>query len=399
MRTGVGQSQTNQDCISPERARNPLQGMRQMMPQGQAANCRFTDEVFAGGVIRIRATCPGPGGGAGGGQMSLEGSFTATTLQATLSVRAQGANPAMPGATGMNMSAEVRAAASAIVPPAHGRATVSESIGRRRGALFSPLAAARTGDRGGGAENKAGGSAAGNSAGAELGAPGAGASGAPATGAGRVGNGDDGDGARDARRTAGGAGAAARAAGAVADQSPVHHSGAGRQPVAGYRRRLAKRQLPVRRHQLVRRRHPDPRDLPGARRRGPGGDGDGGQLHRDHARRQALGHRHGTEHDRGARHAADAGHQHDQGPPLRASALPDPNGGRRNEELVRRGNRRLAARRLQFAGRRAATAPPARNGADAAGNAAGAQAGRPVRPRRRPPATRTPNQFSRANGK
>lgn len=108
IRAGIGQSQTNQDCISAERARNPLQEMRQMMSQGQAANCRFTDEVFGGGVIRIRATCPGPGGQAGGGQMSLEGSFTATTLQATLSVRAQGANPAMPGATGMNMSAEIR---------------------------------------------------------------------------------------------------------------------------------------------------------------------------------------------------------------------------------------------------------------------------------------------------
>jgi hypothetical protein len=109
MRSGVGQSQTNRDCLTPERARNPLQQMREMMSRGQAANCRFTDEVFGGGVIRIRATCPGPGGQAsGGGQVSLEGSFTATTLQATLSISAQGANPAMPGATGMNMTAEVR---------------------------------------------------------------------------------------------------------------------------------------------------------------------------------------------------------------------------------------------------------------------------------------------------
>ncbi|MEA3014461.1 MAG: hypothetical protein QOD42_3006 [Sphingomonadales bacterium] len=108
LRSGVGRSQTNQDCITPERARNPLAQMRQMMSQGQAANCRFTDEVFGGGVIRIRATCPGPGGQAsGGGTVSLEGSFTATTLQATLSVNATGGSPAVPGATGMNMSAEI----------------------------------------------------------------------------------------------------------------------------------------------------------------------------------------------------------------------------------------------------------------------------------------------------
>jgi hypothetical protein len=109
IRSGIGRSQTSQDCITPERARNPLAQMREMMAQSSAANCRFSDEVFGGGVIRIRATCPGPGGqAAGGGSVSMEGSFTATTLNVTFSVNAQGGNPGMPGATGMNMSAEIR---------------------------------------------------------------------------------------------------------------------------------------------------------------------------------------------------------------------------------------------------------------------------------------------------
>jgi hypothetical protein len=108
IRSGVGRTQTNQDCLTPERARNPRQDMRQMMAQGRAANCRFTDQVFGGGVIRIRATCPGPAGQGSSAQVSMEGSFTGTTLQATLAISAQGANPAMPGATGMRMTADIR---------------------------------------------------------------------------------------------------------------------------------------------------------------------------------------------------------------------------------------------------------------------------------------------------
>jgi hypothetical protein len=107
LRSQVGRAQTNQECMTPERARNPVQQMRQMMAQGQTANCRFSDEVFGGGVIRIRATCPGPNG-QGSGTVSVEGTFTATTIQATLSVSAEGANPAMPGATGMRMTADIR---------------------------------------------------------------------------------------------------------------------------------------------------------------------------------------------------------------------------------------------------------------------------------------------------
>jgi hypothetical protein len=41
--------------------------------------------------------------------VSLEGSYTETTLEANLTMNAQGAaNAAMPGVTGMNMAAEMR---------------------------------------------------------------------------------------------------------------------------------------------------------------------------------------------------------------------------------------------------------------------------------------------------
>jgi hypothetical protein len=103
LRSAMSQSQPARSCLTAEEARNPLAQMREMVVQGQAANCRFTDEVFGGGVIRIRATCPGSGG-RGGGQMSMEGSFTATTLNATLTAR--GSSPRVPGAT-MNMTAEI----------------------------------------------------------------------------------------------------------------------------------------------------------------------------------------------------------------------------------------------------------------------------------------------------
>jgi hypothetical protein len=108
IRNQVGQSQTNQDCLTAERARNPIQEMREAMSRGQAASCRFTDEVFGGGVIRIHATCPGAVGEGSSGQIAMEGSFTATTLQATLTLNVRGTNPAVPGATGMRVTAELR---------------------------------------------------------------------------------------------------------------------------------------------------------------------------------------------------------------------------------------------------------------------------------------------------
>jgi hypothetical protein len=105
-RSQIGRQETMRDCMTPERARDPLAQMREMMSQGPAANCQFTDQVFAGGVIRIRATCPGLSGQGPGGQMSMEGSFTATTARMTLAISAPPFDSAVPGAIGMRMTAD-----------------------------------------------------------------------------------------------------------------------------------------------------------------------------------------------------------------------------------------------------------------------------------------------------
>lgn len=103
----VGQTQTGSECLTPEQARDPLAQMRRMMAsQGPTANCNFTDQVFSGGTIRIRGTCPAPGGGSA--EISLEGTFTATTMQATMTVNAQApAAAASQGVTGMRVTAEM----------------------------------------------------------------------------------------------------------------------------------------------------------------------------------------------------------------------------------------------------------------------------------------------------
>jgi hypothetical protein len=104
--TQVGQSRSTSECLTAEQARDPLAQMRQMMAQqGATANCRFSDQTFSGGTIRVHATCPAAAGGSA--EVSLEGSFTETTMQATMTMNAQGpASAAMPGVTGMRIVAE-----------------------------------------------------------------------------------------------------------------------------------------------------------------------------------------------------------------------------------------------------------------------------------------------------
>jgi hypothetical protein len=107
IRARAGMAQTTRECLTAEAARDPLAQMRRMVSQGHAGNCNFSDQVFAGGTIHVRGTCSPPGGGTA--EVTLEGSFTETTLQANLTMNAQGpANAAMPGVTSMNMAAEVR---------------------------------------------------------------------------------------------------------------------------------------------------------------------------------------------------------------------------------------------------------------------------------------------------
>ena len=73
--------QTESRCITPEEAANPTRGM--MNPGGDAQGCTFTDQTFAGGVIRMAGSCPAPAGG-GSVRTSLTGTYTATTMEAQI---------------------------------------------------------------------------------------------------------------------------------------------------------------------------------------------------------------------------------------------------------------------------------------------------------------------------
>jgi hypothetical protein len=80
-RAMMAQPQTRSECMTPEQAANPAQ--RMMNPEGSGNACQLSDSTFAGGTIRLRGTCQAPGRGTS--QTSTEGTFTATTIQATIS--------------------------------------------------------------------------------------------------------------------------------------------------------------------------------------------------------------------------------------------------------------------------------------------------------------------------
>ena len=92
MRTQMGQPQTQSSCITPEQAANPAGAIVNPGPGGPA--CQFSESTFAGGVINVRGTCPGQGG-QGAVQMSLQGSYTATTMEGTMSTAVQGGPQSM----------------------------------------------------------------------------------------------------------------------------------------------------------------------------------------------------------------------------------------------------------------------------------------------------------------
>lgn len=108
MQAQLNREQTNRTCITADQAANPLRQFREMMTRGQpGAACTTDEDTFANGVIRIRVTCRSSNGQPGTGTMSMEGSFTDTTLQARMNINAEG-----PGAGGaaqsLRMTTEIR---------------------------------------------------------------------------------------------------------------------------------------------------------------------------------------------------------------------------------------------------------------------------------------------------
>lgn len=89
------QQPSRSHCITPQQAANPLQGLAN--PTGEAQGCTFTDQTFAGGVIRVTSACPAPTG-QGQVRTTLEGTYTATTLEARLNMEGPTGAPAGAGA-------------------------------------------------------------------------------------------------------------------------------------------------------------------------------------------------------------------------------------------------------------------------------------------------------------
>jgi hypothetical protein len=112
IRSRAGRPDAGRACLTEEQARRFLEFTRQLVSQGQAANCRFTEEVYANGTLRQNSTCPAGGppgvpGAPGGNQTStLEGRFTATTFNATLNT--QGPNVMAPGGGEMRATVALR---------------------------------------------------------------------------------------------------------------------------------------------------------------------------------------------------------------------------------------------------------------------------------------------------
>jgi hypothetical protein len=95
MRTQLAsQTQTQSDCMTAQEAANPAGNIVNAGTQG-GAGCQFSESTFAGGNINVRGTCTGPGG-PGSMRMTLEGTYTATTMDARISTEMQ-APPGMPG--------------------------------------------------------------------------------------------------------------------------------------------------------------------------------------------------------------------------------------------------------------------------------------------------------------
>jgi len=105
MRAMMGQPRTMSSCMSPEEAANPTN--RIMNPEGGTAPpCTYTENVFSGGTIRVHGSCTPPMGGTM--QMNMDGSYTATTMQATLNQEMH-APPGRPGPQTIRVSGNMTA--------------------------------------------------------------------------------------------------------------------------------------------------------------------------------------------------------------------------------------------------------------------------------------------------
>jgi hypothetical protein len=77
--------QIEYDCVTPQEAANPMEGIRQQLIHDQPnLSCEPTAQQFSDGRIRIALDCHGLNGQADQ-QMALVGTFTVNSLQAAVS--------------------------------------------------------------------------------------------------------------------------------------------------------------------------------------------------------------------------------------------------------------------------------------------------------------------------
>jgi len=94
----ASQRTTQSQCITAEMARNPS---RNMMGRQNPAGCEFSDTTWAGGTIRVRATCRPPGSPTV--QMTLEGTYGAEQINSRINM-----NMEMPNPTGAGGPIQIR---------------------------------------------------------------------------------------------------------------------------------------------------------------------------------------------------------------------------------------------------------------------------------------------------
>jgi uncharacterized protein DUF3617 len=98
LRAMMNRPETNRDCMTADQAANPLRDLRAGMRQGMSSmgaqlNCEFANnDTFAGGTIRITATCR-PRTGPGQARLLMEGGYTATSMDSRFTWTFEGPNP------------------------------------------------------------------------------------------------------------------------------------------------------------------------------------------------------------------------------------------------------------------------------------------------------------------
>jgi hypothetical protein len=114
MRARMGTPQTISQCMTPQQAANPTGNM--MNPGGRPNGCQYTENTFSGGTIRVHGSCQQPG--AGSVRMTLDGSYTATTMAAQMTQEMH-APPGTPGPQAINVSGPLTARRIGDCPAGH----------------------------------------------------------------------------------------------------------------------------------------------------------------------------------------------------------------------------------------------------------------------------------------